>query len=85
MLEMRPNCECCDADLAPETPGAMICSFECTFCGPCAETLGACPNCGGALHARPTRAAALLATFPASTARKLRATPCPTQAPAPSP
>ena len=78
MLEMRPNCECCDADLAPETSGAMICSFECTFCATCGETLkGKCPNCGGALIARPTRAAALLAKYPASVTRKLRATPCP--------
>ncbi|MBL8368249.1 MAG: DUF1272 domain-containing protein, partial [Candidatus Accumulibacter sp.] len=30
MLELRPNCECCDRDLPPESPEAMICSFECT-------------------------------------------------------
>ena len=78
MLEMRPNCECCDADLAPDQTGALICSFECTFCAPCGETLnGKCPNCGGALIARPTRVAAMLAKYPASTARKLRAEPCP--------
>jgi hypothetical protein len=74
MLQMRPNCECCDADLPPEAAGAMICSFECTFCAPCAEQrlAGRCPNCGGGLVARPTRAAALLATYPASTERVLK-------------
>ncbi|MDX2234262.1 MAG: DUF1272 domain-containing protein [Hyphomonadaceae bacterium] len=80
MLELRPNCECCDADLAPDVPGAMICSFECTFCAPCGDKLGgACPNCGGALSARPTRAAELLGRFPAATTRTLRAQPCVTQ------
>lgn len=32
MLELRPNCECCDKDLPPDSPEAFICSFECTFC-----------------------------------------------------
>jgi hypothetical protein len=36
MLELRPNCECCDRDLPPDSPQAMICSFECTFCADCA-------------------------------------------------
>ncbi|MBL8557679.1 MAG: DUF1272 domain-containing protein [Hyphomonadaceae bacterium] len=77
MLELRPNCECCDADLAPEESGAMICSFECTFCAGCGEKLaGTCPNCGGALMARPSRSAVLLAKYPASTRRVLRAEPC---------
>ena len=71
MLEMRPNCERCDADLPADEPGAVICSFECTFCAACAESIfaGACPNCGGLLTARPVRAAALLDDFPASTER----------------
>ena len=49
MLELRPNCECCDRDLPPDSPAAMICSFECTFCADCADTrlAGRCPNCGG--------------------------------------
>jgi hypothetical protein len=74
MLEMRPNCECCDVDLPPGSGQARICSFECTFCAACAETrlAGACPNCGGALFARPPRATALLARFPASSARVLK-------------
>ena len=38
MLELRPNCECCNKDLPPEAADAMICSFECTFCRDCAET-----------------------------------------------
>ncbi|PLO77304.1 DUF1272 domain-containing protein, partial [Klebsiella pneumoniae] len=27
MLELRPNCECCDKDLPPDSPEAFICSF----------------------------------------------------------
>jgi len=38
--------------------GALICSYECTWCESCAAELGhRCPNCGGELVARPTRAA----------------------------
>jgi hypothetical protein len=37
VLELRPNCECCDKDLAPAADDAMICSFECTFCHECVE------------------------------------------------
>ncbi|WP_131728062.1 DUF1272 domain-containing protein, partial [Achromobacter xylosoxidans] len=32
MLELRPSCEHCDADLPPASTEARICSFECTFC-----------------------------------------------------
>ncbi|MDO9224257.1 MAG: DUF1272 domain-containing protein [Caulobacter sp.] len=71
MLQMRPNCECCDRDLAPNGGEARICSFECTFCADCAETRleGRCPNCGGELVVRPSRAVTLLARFPGSTER----------------
>lgn len=71
MLALRPNCECCDRDLPPESPEARICTFECTFCADCAEGRlgGTCPNCGGNLVARPIRPAALLAKYPASTER----------------
>jgi len=71
MLEMRPNCERCDKDLPPASDQAMVCSFEYTFCVDCVAgpLAGACPNCGGELQQRPTRAAALLAKFPASTKR----------------
>jgi hypothetical protein len=74
MLQMRPNCECCDVDLPPGSAEARICSFECTFCAACADQrlAGKCPNCGGDLIARPTRAAALLERFPASTERVLK-------------
>ena len=37
MLELRPNCECCDRDLPPDAPDALICTFECTFCAPCVD------------------------------------------------
>lgn len=71
MLELRPNCECCDRDLAPDSRDAMICTFECTFCADCTETVlrGVCPNCGGDLVKRPVRPAALLEKYPASTQR----------------
>jgi hypothetical protein len=48
MLELRPNCECCDNDLPPESTSAYICSFECTFCVDCVtqRLQGWCPNCG---------------------------------------
>jgi hypothetical protein len=70
MLQLRPNCECCDRDLPPDA-AAMICSFECTFCADCANTqlAGTCPNCGGAFVPRPVRPAQLLGKFPASTER----------------
>ncbi len=78
MLELRPNCECCDKDLAPEAMDARICTFECTFCAECAaHTLrGTCPNCGGNLVARPIRPPALLAKYPASTRRVLKPQGC---------
>jgi hypothetical protein len=71
MLEMRPDCERCGVDLPADIGGAFICSFECTFCAACADTLDErCPNCGGELLDRPTRAASLLAKHPASTQRR---------------
>jgi hypothetical protein len=78
MLELRPNCECCDRDLPANSTDALICSFECTFCRSCAENELAlhCPNCGGELLRRPTRPAQKLARNPASTVRVGRSTPC---------
>lgn len=78
MLELRPNCECCDADLPPDSPDARICTFECTFCVRCAETTlrGRCPNCGGDLQRRPIRPADKLARHPASTKRVVKAGGC---------
>lgn len=71
MLELRPNCECCDCDLPPASTEARICTFECTFCADCAEQRfgGTCPNCGGDLVRRPIRPAVLLAKYPPSTER----------------
>jgi len=74
MLELRPNCECCDRDLPPASTAARICTFECTFCADCAEGPlgGVCPNCGGELVRRPIRPAAALAKHPASTVQVLK-------------
>lgn len=71
MLELRPNCEHCDADLPPAALDARICTYECTFCARCADELlgGVCPNCTGELVTRPVRPAALLGATPASTDR----------------
>ena len=77
MLELRPNCECCDRDLPPESAEARICTFECTFCAGCVETRlgGVCPNCGGNFTPRPIRPARMLASNPASTKRVLSTNP----------
>jgi len=71
MLQLRPNCECCNVDLPPQSTEARICSFECTFCASCAEGVlaGKCPNCGGEFVPRPRRPAQKLAANPASTER----------------
>lgn len=78
MLELRPNCECCDKDLPPESREAMICTFECTFCVDCAADVlaGTCPNCGGELVRRPVRPLGKLEKYPASTKRVLKAEGC---------
>jgi hypothetical protein len=78
MLQLRPNCECCDCDLPPESLEARMCSFECTFCRTCAETVlhGKCPNCGGELVRRPVRPAAALAKYPAATERVVKKDGC---------
>lgn len=71
MLEMRPDCERCGADLPAQAPGAFICSFECTFCAECADGLDeVCPNCGGELVDRPTRTGERLTRHPARTDRR---------------
>ena len=78
MLQLRPNCECCDRDLPPDTTEARICSFECTFCASCADTKlkGHCPNCGGELLPRPRRPVDKLTKYPASTNRILKPEGC---------
>jgi hypothetical protein len=57
MLQLRPNCEYCDKDLPPNATDARICSYECTFCADCVETvlLNVCPNCAGGFVPRPIR------------------------------
>jgi hypothetical protein len=74
MLELRPGCECCDRDLPPDSPDARICTFECTFCVDCVDSVlkNVCPNCGGGFMPRPIRPANKLAKFPASTNRVVR-------------
>ena len=59
MLELRPNCELCDRDLPVDSTVARICSYECTFCADCVDTLleNVCPNCAGGFVARPVRPA----------------------------
>jgi uncharacterized protein len=76
-LELRPNCENCDRDLPASSTEARICSYECTFCAECVETVlfNVCPNCGGGFVPRPIRPATewrpglSLAKRPASTKR----------------
>ncbi len=57
MLEIRPTCENCNKALPNDSDEAMICSFECTFCKDCVDTLlyNVCPNCGGGFEKRPSR------------------------------
>jgi uncharacterized protein len=78
VLELRPNCECCDVDLPPGSPDARICSFECTFCVRCAEGHlgGRCPNCRGPIVVRPIRLPTALVDHPASTVR-VQSSGCP--------
>jgi uncharacterized protein len=78
VLQLRPNCECCDRDLPPESKEAVMCSFECTFCMACADAVlrGTCPNCGGELVRRPTRSAKMLVKSPASTERVVKSDGC---------
>ena len=66
MLQLRPNCECCDRDLPPDSPDARICTFECTFCADCVETRldNRCPNCGGNFTPRPGPPAASAGEVP---------------------
>jgi uncharacterized protein len=78
MLQLRPNCECCDRDLPNESLDARICTFECTFCRECAEAKlnNICPNCNGELVRRPRRPAKALARNPASTERVFKPAGC---------
>lgn len=57
MLELRPSCEHCNRPLAANSVEARICSYECTFCATCVDTIldNVCPNCGGGFVPRPIR------------------------------
>lgn len=59
MLELRPTCEHCNTALPPASTDARICSYECTFCAQCVDTVlsNVCPNCGGGFVPRPIRPA----------------------------
>lgn len=83
MLALKPNCECCNKDLPPDTSEALICSFECTFCHTCAQRIlkMVCPNCSGNLVARPIRPREALKNNPASTQRVFNPDGCATDKP----
>lgn len=57
MLELRPTCEHCNKPLLPDSPEARICSYECTFCATCVESVlhNVCPDCGGGFVPRLIR------------------------------
>jgi uncharacterized protein len=59
MLELRTTCEHCNIALPPESLEARICSYECTFCVACVDSIlgNVCPNCGGGFTPRPIRPA----------------------------
>ncbi|WP_456441932.1 DUF1272 domain-containing protein [Psychroserpens sp.] len=69
MLEIRPTCENCNKALPFDSTEAMICTFECTFCKDCVDTIleQVCSNCGGGFEKRPIRPENLLKKYPAST------------------
>ena len=78
MLLMKPNCECCNRDLPPDSPEARICSFECTFCSDCVTTRvgGKCPNCGGRFERRPVRPAPAARQYPPVAERTFKPQGC---------
>lgn len=68
MFKIRPACENCNKALPFDAEDAMICTFECTFCKNCTETIlqHICPNCGGNFEKRPIRPKHLLQKYPVS-------------------
>jgi len=78
MLELKPNCECCNKDLPPSSSEAVICTFECTFCKTCSEKIlkNKCPNCDGNLVERPIRPEKELIKNPTSTLRVIKEGGC---------
>lgn len=69
MLEIRPTCENCNKSLPFNSKEAMICTFECTFCKDCVESIlqHVCPNCEGNFVERPIRPKVLLQKYQVST------------------
>ena len=69
MLEVRPTCEHCNKALLFDSTEAMICTFECTFCRDCVDSVleQVCPNCGGSFEKRPIRPKQVLKKYPVST------------------
>jgi hypothetical protein len=63
-LEMKTQCAGCAGFLGLRSE-AFICTYECTFCPACTETLlSSCPNCGGELVRRPRRKVAVIVLDP---------------------
>jgi hypothetical protein len=55
MLEMKNECLECHSELSDNSE-AHVCSYECTYCDPCATARKfICKNCGGNLQKRPKR------------------------------
>lgn len=56
MLEMKDSCQQCGKALGWQS-GALICSYECTWCPDCAAVNDSlCRNFGGDLQMWPRRA-----------------------------
>ena len=54
-LEMKAEFKGCNAPIGWQDE-VLICSYECSWCRPCAEGDGMiCRNCGGKLVPRPKR------------------------------
>lgn len=69
MLDIRPTCEHCNKSLPHDSIETMICTFECTYCKNCVESVlqHVCPNCRGGFEKRPIRPKNLLEKYPVST------------------
>jgi hypothetical protein len=65
MLELRATCENCNKALPADSIEARICSYECTFCATCVDSIleNVCPNCGGGFVPRPIRPSATKMLF----------------------
>ncbi|HLD64970.1 MAG TPA: DUF1272 domain-containing protein [Pseudomonas sp.] len=74
MLQLRPNCECCNHDLPADSSDVLVCSFECTFCRSCADQH---LQGRGELLQRPRRPDDKVERFPASPPPVHAAAACP--------